>query len=183
MMLMARTADTGNVLETPYGSNWGNAVKQILAVASGGRINFPTNWCASAITNYLVLASFSETTQAKLPMLDELEEHCDLLIRSGDLPKNPFRVREWSDWAQKKGIWTADERIAKRGDLFLYRKPKWTGPVGHIGWVLERDGGWLRTVEGNLHNGLNRYGEQGSDKHTWRPVKEGFEFVRLSQLP
>ncbi len=161
MMDMALDADEGLVREVPHGSNWGNAVAEILRLASFGQVNFPTNWCAASITNYLILNGAKKV----------------------DLPTVPIRVREWSEWANKNSIWAADPRIAERGDLFLYRKPKWTGAVGHIGWILENhEGRYLRTVEGNLHNKLARYGEQGSDYHTWRPVKEGFEIVRLSRL-
>lgn len=161
LMLMADDADKRRVLEVPYGSNWGNAVKHILQVASKGTINFPTNWCASAVTNYLLVAGAT---------YDEL-------------PPEPYRVRQWSDWAKRKSIWTADPRLANRGDLFLYRKPSFTGAVGHIGFIAENHmGKWLRTVEGNLHNGLNRYGEQGSAYTTWRPVRDGFEIVRLTKL-
>lgn len=161
LMKMALDADTGTVVEVPYGSNWGNAVKEILRKASRGAINFPSNWCASAVTNYLLLAGATYD----------------------DLPGEPYRVRRWSEWAKKKGIWSADMRLANRGDLFLYRKPAWNGAVGHIGMIAENHNGeWLRTVEGNLHNRLTRYGKQHSNFETWRPVRDGFELVRLSML-
>jgi hypothetical protein len=85
-------------------------------------------------------------------------------------PPNPAAVSSWARWAEVCGRVVA---VPNRGDLFFLLH---ANGEGHIGIVLEDNGDWIRTVEGNSNDDGSREG--------WEVVRHerplaGLRFIRL----
>jgi hypothetical protein len=92
-----------------------------------------------------------------------------------DIPRGAAAVRNWAAWADRTGRHVAQP---ERGDLFYWLDP--ATKLGHIGFVVEASGGFLRTIEGNTSSGErgNQRDGDGAYRRT-RVVTPGMRFISL----